>query len=76
MHRFSNVCLRFNVYAKTIQTQNSLLLKMGRFDTVDENQLKQIIDDKNAKNTKYQTKSMWNIFLTYIKQKSIDITVR
>ena len=46
---------------------------MSRFATVSSGELDAIIDNKDAKNTKKQTRLMFNLLLTYINQKNIEI---
>ena len=45
---------------------------MARFATVSDEQLRQIITDKDANETKKQTEIFWNILLNYCREKSLS----
>ena len=49
---------------------------MSRFATVSSEELSEIIENKDAKNTKKQTKHLYNILSCYIEQKRIDIDMK
>ena len=40
-----------------------------------ERELEEILEDKNAKHTKKQTKTLWNVFETYLKQKQLGVSL-
>ena len=49
---------------------------MSRFETVTDEELRTILDGKNAEQTKNQTKSQWHAFETYLRQKNLNISVK